>query len=377
MSKKNKHLLLLGICSLLLVVIFYYKNSVLNSSRREPVSLHQVDIIFSNDGLYHGNFSTIEELNELIDNACKKEGSKFIFNDDVIIVDYPIEINNCDNLEIYGNNTRLIFPTNDLRNITLLQDVHQSDQSILVSDSSQFSLKKNYQIYSPSGEGDRLLEFQVNSIENNKINLENPVKYMSHVKSIPSNSKVIKELNFFKISKSNGILIKNFELDGLNVGNVNGHTIYSGILFEDDFNKVRKTKKYHSSNLTIDNCEFINLKGRAVAIYAVKDVIIQNSNATNISQEAFELDHLSTGKITNNHITNARVGIQLNDAYNSVVSGNSLNNVAIGVNIITHFDNEWLNTDNVVSENFISAKNSGVWFGEYAKQCNRKQSISQ
>jgi len=144
---------------------------------------------------------------------------------------------------IASKGVKLAFPESEKElKTTLIKPALEGEKFLLIKDSSGIKQEGRYQIYGPDGRGSRILEFVVKKINGNRIELIRPVAFMEHVKSIPAGSLILDEWNFFRVGYSNNILIKGFEMDGRNRGSVHGHTIYSGILNENDLGKSRKKR---------------------------------------------------------------------------------------------------------------------------------------
>ena len=138
------------------------------------------------------------------------------------------------------------------------------------------------------------MEFRAGQIKDNSIVFKKKGVYnIPKNSTIKKDSLVYKQLNFILIGDSSNITISNIEFDGLNVGNVRGHLLYCGVLARNSAKKARKNRYPVYEKITVEDCQFKNLKGRAVAIYGTSDVLIQNCTADNIPVEAFEIDHFS------------------------------------------------------------------------------------
>ena len=304
-----------------------------------------------------------ESLNALIE-QIKDQGGKLFFSPGTYTIRSGIKITNANNLELYGNGATLRFPAEQLPEISITRDVKEGDTIFSVTNSSLLEVGSSYQLYASNKKGSRLLEFTIAEISGDKITITKPVRFMAHVKSILAGSLIYEEFNFFRITESNNIQISDFIIDGLGLGEVKGHTIYSGILAENNYHAVRDTKTVTYHGLHIQDCTFQNLQGRAVVVYGTDEVLIEDCLADNIQAEAIELDHFSSGIVRNNKISRAGVGIQLDDAFKSTVEHNEISNTKIGISLVSHFDDTWVDTGNTVSENQIGFTKQGIFFDE-------------
>lgn len=320
-------------------------------------------------------WESTKTINDLVIDL-QDSGGVIYFSSGDYYIDSEIQIFDISNLQIKGYQATLKFPDGPVAHVALTLEAREGDFELFVEDTGFFEVGKEYQIYASNKKGDRLLEFVVTKIKDNSIVIGTPVKYMAHVSQIPAGSLVYKTLNFIKLKDSDNIGISGLVLDGQNFGEIRGHTMYCGIFFQNVYstykdlseNNIDAIKSDLTKNFTVNNMVFKNLIGRALAIYAVKNVMIKDNYAENIAVEAFELDHFSSGSIINNQIKKAQVGIQLDDAYDSMVSDNFIENTDIAINIYGHFDDSWLNTGHQINDNHIvNSRSAAVVLNQNAK----------
>ena len=256
---------------------------------------------------------------------------------------------------------RLVFPPpGDEVVARVLRCVESGEQEIFVDSSCALHSDWRYQIYSANGRH-RLLEFFIAKIEDNKIYLKSPARIMNSLSSIPKGSQILENLNFFVIAGSNDIRIEGFEFDGRNRGNVSGHTIYCGILVMNNFHRARELGGPHFQNISIRNNVFKNFSGRGFAAYGAGNVVCQNNRFENIQAQAIEIDHYSYGRVSRNSIYGSTVAVVLNDAFNTLVEENLITKCRYGISFVSHFNESWVNTKNVVRNNtFIGPGERGV-----------------
>ena len=173
---------------------------------------------------------------------------------------------------------------------------------------------------------------------------------MPHVKEIPSDCRVLEEVNGFQIKRCPGITIQNLTLDGHGRGDVRGHTIYSGII---NTGLYRERRRPTTVGMTVRGCTFRGLMGRGIAFYGVAGARIEGNSFHRIRAQAIEIDHFSSGHVLNNHVDGAEVGVTINDAFESLVEGNVLRNCRYGIRFMDVISADWVNTGNVVRDNQI------------------------
>ena len=256
------------------------------------------------------------------------------------------------NVEIHGSEgTKLFFSPEPEKRPRTTQAMVQGSQSMYVDDSTGMHVGCKYQLYPASGKGDRVLEFEVGAIEGNKLTLLRKVVFMPHVTQVPASSMIVEEVNFFRVNSSKNVTISGLHMDGQSRGDTAGHTTYSGIIATGILPEGKETK---IKGLRIENCTFRGLKGRGIAVYRTSDVSIRGNLLENVRSEAIELDHYSTGEVIGNEIHHAGVGVALNDAFDSVVSCNTIEDCSIGVSIYRHFNKIWVNKNHQVDSNIIT-----------------------
>jgi hypothetical protein len=263
------------------------------------------------------------------------------------------------NLSISGSpGTELVFMPEPATPLTV-QAVLEGDHAIRVDRAEGLYPGWEYQLYAPDLDTTRVLEFRIEAIEGNDLILSEPVKFLPRQDSIPVGSRVLVTSNFFKVLGSPGLVIENLILDGRGRGDVRGHTLYGGVYATGLLQHARP--EVHG--LTIRNCTFRGLKGRGVAVYGLADVLVEHCEFHDITAQAIEIDHYSSGRVADNLVDGAEVGVMLNDCFETVVEDNELRNCLTAVRLLRIFDEEWINVGNVVRHNRIGRGNRrGVVF---------------
>jgi nitrous oxidase accessory protein NosD len=173
---------------------------------------------------------------------------------------------------------------------------------------------------------------------------------MPNIESIPVGSDVFEELNVFRVIASPRLVLQDLVMDGKNRGSVRGHTIYGGVYASGDYTPGEAPVAY---GLTVRGCTLRGFMGRAICVYGVGGVVIENNGIYDTFAQAVELDHFSQGRVVGNTIENAEVGVMLNDCFDSLVESNRITGCLTGVHLLRIFPQTFVNTGNVVRGNVV------------------------
>lgn len=263
------------------------------------------------------------------------------------------------NLRIAGTRaTRLHFAPEPAVRPSLLVGATRRDRTLRVANPETMRVGRSYQLYKKNLKGDRILEFKVKQIEGETVHLAVEVSLMGHVKEIPAGSVVVDEINAFHIVECNNLVIEGLEVDGINRGDVHGHTTYCGVYAK---GKGRPKELPETSGLTVRGCHIHGMKGRGVCVYSMKDVLIEGNEVHDIDSQAIEIDHFAQGVVRCNLIGDATVGVALNDAFDSIVEMNTIDGCVLGVHMMQHFDVAPFNQGNVVKANIFIGCRDGIY----------------
>ena len=272
-----------------------------------------------------------------------------------------IHVNEVNNLTISGSSeVELVFSEGPDRTTLISAPVSAGNTSMLVEHPDRLKAGRRYQIYRADGRADRLLEFTVMDVMDGVVLLTEPARYMQHVKDVPVGSQVMEELNFFRVRASPGFTLQGINMDGRNRGGIRGHTIYCGVYAT---GRYKEHQRATTLGMSVRNCTFRNLSGRGMAFYGWADVVVEDNYFSGIRAQAIEIDHFASGVIKNNVIDGAEVGVMVNDAYESIIEGNMIRNCGHGVRFLELYKDDWVNTGNVVRDNWIGPGcRAGVMF---------------
>lgn len=263
----------------------------------------------------------------------------------------------------------LVFPARrSAQHIRLTEPVNEGQSQLIIDNTEGVSMGGRYQLFPQERRGGRLLEFSVKMIQGKQITITKPVRFMKHVKAIPTGSVVVEELNFIRIRRSHNVSIQGFTMDGLNRGERAGHTIFSGILVGNDYHGAHAAGAPQFSGLHIVDNRFRNLRGRGIAVYGTRSVAVIGNQFDNIGAQAIEIDHYSSARVARNLVTNATIGIQLDDAFDTRVEQNILSRTSRAIVFLGHFDSPKVNTGNIVTANRITGPGKiGIQLSERAR----------
>lgn len=253
-----------------------------------------------------------------------------------------------------GPGVRLVFPARmPDPPPQLVADVPRGATHLQIAPTDGLRQGGSYQVYPADRRGDRLLEFTVAALDGDGVRLPAPVAYMGHVNAIPAGSPVLESWNFFRIINANDVTIEGFTLDGRGHGGVDGHTIYSGILAQNQY-RPNATERPAVRGLTVRGNVLRGLQGRGIAVYSVGDFVCEDNVLEDIRREAIEVDHYAGGRVRNNRLVRCDVGVALDDAFDTLVEGNVFEQCRSGIHFVRHFDDAWVNTGNVARNNRIN-----------------------
>jgi len=303
-----------------------------------------------------------EETNRLLRTLRRSAGGELHFTPGTYVVHQGFYLSSTPDVRISGSpDVRLEFaPPPPVMPLTT-ESLHEGDRLMKVDDVSTLHVGWSYQLYAPDRDSTRVLEFEIAGIEGDVIELKSPVTYMPMIQEIPPGSRVLEEINFFKVIACPGAVIEGFVMDGKGRGPVRGHTSYGGV-YATGLNPKNQRPTVHG--LTVRDCAFRGLKGRGVAAYGIAEVRVTNNSFHDIFAQAVEIDHFSSGYVANNLVDGAEVGVMINDAFETVVEGNVLLRCQLGVRFLRIFPQDWVNVGNVVRNNRIGYCDHGVVFND-------------
>ena len=285
-----------------------------------------------------------------------------------------IVIRNVDNVTVKGvPGVKLIFPEAKAEPPRLVEPALPGDTRLVFDHPVTLLPQARYQLL--NDDGFRHLEFTVKSTDGPNVTPTRPIRPVLPYPAVPAGAILFEEFNFFHISGANNVTIQGLEIDGANLGTKDAHTIYSGVLSRNKY-VPNNTKRSSVTGLRVLDNTFRNLAGRGVAVYSAAGVLVEGNRFVNVRSQSVEVDHYSSGRIINNNFTDCRVGIVLDDAYDTVVKGNRMVRCGIGVGFVRHFDDEWVNRDVTVEGNTITGPgNIGIRVDELVDRNNIGENV--
>lgn len=280
-------------------------------------------------------------------------GGELRFGPGEYVIETGFEIHESKDIRIAGTPaTVLRFAPAPEDALTLTAGASVGDRELRVDGAGRMVAGRRYQVYPQSGEGDRLLEFVAKSIDGDRVTLERPVHYMGHVEAIPTGSRVIQEINAFRVMRSSNITFESLTIDGVGRGDVRGHTTFCGLYVVGN----PPGKRFPIlGGLTVRGCTFERLTGRGVCVYRMTDIDIDACTVRDVRTEGLEIDHFSSGRITGCDVDRCGVGIALNDAFETTVERNTVSRCSTGIALIKHFTHPHVNRALVVQDNVVRA----------------------
>jgi hypothetical protein len=185
---------------------------------------------------------------------------------------------------------------------------------------------------------------------------------------VPAGTKIINEdaPNLFELRGAcENIAIESLALDGGRTPAdppVSGHAQLCGIFAGGSYNYTKGLTGPPMRHLVVRDCVIRNCFGRGIAFYAVHDALVTGCTIEDTVDEAIDLDHFVVGcQVLDNKAARCHVGVELNDANDSLVARNRFEACDIGINLWRWCKMDDLNTRNQIVENeFVGTKGNGI-----------------
>lgn len=209
---------------------------------------------------------------------------------------------------------------------------------------------------------------KVKAVEKDKLLLETPLKFPVPAKTTIRDADAA---NLFEIrGASENVTIRNLTLDGGRTEKdpvIHGHGELTGVHVAGPYTYEAGPTGPRVKGVTIDNCIIQNCFGRGVSFYSVENSGVTRCTFMDISDEAINFDHFSENCVAkHNHITRARIGVEMNDAIACVVEANEVRACGTGVNLW-----RWCKQENGINERnkivnnlFTGMEGNGLQFGK-------------
>lgn len=195
----------------------------------------------------------------------------------------------------------------------------------------------------------------VESVTGSKVKLKAPLLYQAEAGTRVWNEDEPNLLEFKGACEN--IVIEHLTLEGglLSDGIQQAtHNTRCGVFIEGRFDYVKGPIGPKPQTITIRDCQIENFNGRGVAIYSADKCVVENCVTRNTLDEGIDVDHFANGcVIKGNQIYHAPVGIELNDANDSLVVDNHCEDVAAGIRIWRWCKQDELNVRNQIHKNVL------------------------
>ncbi|MCD6049429.1 MAG: Pectate lyase superfamily protein [Verrucomicrobia bacterium] len=193
----------------------------------------------------------------------------------------------------------------------------------------------------------------VASVKGDTVMLKEPAKFPA-----PAHTRAWDEddPNLFEIrGDSERIIIENLELEGsLKDGDIQQatHNTRCGVFIQGRYDYAKGPLGPKPKEIMVRNCRIQNFHGRGVAIYSSERCVVENCQISNTLDEGVDLDHFANGcTVRSNVIRRASVGIEMNDANDSQVEKNRIEDSSVGIRMWRWCQHEELNVRNEVRNN--------------------------
>lgn len=172
--------------------------------------------------------------------------------------------------------------------------------------------------------------------------------------------------NVFAIRGSaENIVIERLTLDGgrrADDPKISGHVIGCGVLAEGPYSYERGPTGPPVRRLTVRDCIIRHCFGRGVAMYSAADSAVERCTIADTMDEAIDFDHFAVGcRAIRNTIVGCHVGVEMNDANDSLVQSNRFESCSSGINLWRWCRQPDLNTRNRILDNqFLNTRGSAI-----------------
>ena len=203
----------------------------------------------------------------------------------------------------------------------------------------------------------------VKEVADNIVTLSAPLRY-----DAPAGTKVVCDHNLFYIGGSSyNLTFDSLTLDGnIREGDVRpiDHVQHCALAGSGGYNKDNASQN-RPTNIKVLNCTIRNFYHRGIAWYSFADSVVASCRIENTGDEAIDFDHYCVRcSAVNNTIRRCGVGVEINDASDSLVAGNTIEETGTGVTIWRWYHPEDLNRRNVVINNrLIRTRGVGIRVG--------------
>lgn len=143
---------------------------------------------------------------------------------------------------------------------------------------------------------------------------------------------------------------------------ITGHTIGCGVLAEGPYSYERGPTGTPIRRLTVRDCVIRHCFGRGVAMYSVVEGAVERCTIKDTVDEAIDFDHFAVGcRAVDNTVASCRVGVELNDANDSLVRSNRFDACDVGINLWRWCRQPELNVRNRILDNqFLNTRGSAI-----------------
>lgn len=143
---------------------------------------------------------------------------------------------------------------------------------------------------------------------------------------------------------------------------ITGHIIGCGVLAEGPYSYERGPTGTPIRRLMVRDCVIRHCFGRGVAMYSVVEGAVERCTIKDTVDEAIDFDHFAVGcRAVDNTVAGCRVGVELNDANDSLVRSNRFDSCDIGINLWRWCRQPELNVRNRILDNqFLKTRGSAI-----------------
>lgn len=229
-----------------------------------------------------------------------------------------------------------------------------------------------YRVFRGNLDGYRILELETDAVEGHRVGIRR--SNSPQVEELEPGMLLVPALNFFYGWRCSDISFTGIHFDGnaevrevlVEGRTFKGHTTHCGILLMNPYLVApgEPGPPPPAMGLAVRNCRFTGLLGRGIAAYNIRDVTITGCRFGGIGAEAVEIDHRSREVVVSQcHVTDAMIGLRLNDCNGVTVGLNTFNDCGVGIFLGRTLHDDTLNKRITVTGNTFSGGTRAIVCG--------------
>ena len=303
-------------------------------------------------------------LEEEVQRVSDAGGGTLDFGPGVYQFDRGLRVKRIHNVHFRGSPGTVfrMRPLPEIGQITITATTAVASKTLEVNRPELLRVGHQYRVFRGDLKAYRIVEFEVKEINGSLVTAEWITN--AQIKSFEPGMWVFPGICFLQGWECGDLSFSDIEFDGnidvhntiVNGKRLHGHTMHCGLLLQnryisrgDDPPRLPGTR-----GLRVSRCVFRRLLGRAVTVYNMHDVHVNDCRFDDIGAEGVEVDHLATNAVISGCIFNRNgFGVKFNDCTDSVLANSVFRDCRIAVHITKVMKDADLNRRLVIQGNTI------------------------